>query len=75
MAYKVGDIGLLVNKQNGFIFSSRNKIEISKILKRIILKSNLNKQSKISFKKHIYFTNKNFTLNKYKMIIDKLCAV
>ena len=75
MAYRVGDISLLVNKQNGFTFSSRNEKEISKILKRIILKSNLNNQSKISFKKHISFTNKNFTLNKYKMIIDKLCAV
>ena len=75
MAYKVGDIELLVNKQNGFTFSSRNEKEISKILKNIILKSNLNNQSKISFKKHINFTNKNFTLNKYKTVIDKLCVV
>lgn len=75
MAYRVGDINILVNKQNGFTFSSRDEKEISKILKNIILKSNLNKQSKISFKKHIIFTNKNFTLNKYKMVIDKLCAV
>ena len=58
MAYRVGDISLLVNKQNGFIFSSRNEKEISKILKRIILKSNLNNQSKISFKNISSFTNK-----------------
>lgn len=75
MAYSVGDINLLVNKKNGVIFSSRNQYIISKILKKIILKSNLSKKSKVSFEKHIKFTNKNFTLNKYKKIIDKLCAV
>jgi len=75
MAYSVGDINSLVNKKNGVIFSSRNQYIISKILKKIILKSNLNKKSKVSFEKHIKFTNKNFTLNKYKKVIDKLCAV
>tara|TARA_Y100000768_G_scaffold216263_1_gene162989 strand:- start:1266 stop:2327 length:1062 start_codon:yes stop_codon:yes gene_type:complete len=75
MAYSVGDIKFLVDNKNGFIFSSKNENEISKILKKIILKSNLNNQSKVSFKKHIRFTNKNFTLNKYKKVIDKICAV
>ena len=65
----------LVNKKNGVIFSTKNQYTISKILKKIILKSNLNKKSKVSFEKHIKFTNKNFTLNKYKKVIDKLCAV
>lgn len=75
MAYSVGDINSLVNKKNGVIFSTQNQYIISKILKKIILKSNLNKKSKVSFEKHIKFTNKNFTLNKYKKVIDKLCAV
>ena len=75
MAYSVGDINSLVNKKNGVIFSTKNQYIISKILKKIILKSNLNKKSKVSFEKHIKFTNKNFTLNKYKKVIDKLCAV
>ena len=75
MAYSVGDINSLVNKKNGVIFSTKNQYTISKILKKIILKSNLNKKSKVSFEKHIKFTNKNFTLNKYKKVIDKLCAV
>ena len=75
MAYSVGDIKFLVDNKNGFIFSSKNENEISKILKKIILKSNLNNQSKVSFKRHVRFTNKNFTLNKYKKVIDKICAV
>ena len=74
MAYNVGDIKFLVKKQNGFLFFSRDQYKISKKLKKIILKKDMNKESKMSFKIYKKFTDKNFTLVKYKKIIEKLCV-
>ena len=72
IAFNVGDIGRLINKNNGLILKKRDKKHISQKILSLYFDKNLkckSKNSHLSLKK---FTSRERTLAKFDKIIEKL---